>query len=250
MSFVMWRPMMGISSAGNNHHILPGKAALLCSYQFNTMNKTGIILLIACALLLPSCITTRIVTSWKTEQSTAFPYHKIMVAAIVNEENDSLRLIVEKQVAAKLNAMGYYAVSTAEEFGRYGLEQLGEEATYLSLCDNGIDAVLTIALVPESKSADMVKAAGSKYTSAYYYKHIWSYRDIKQQAKQPKEQLKWEMILFDVTQLKPQSVQQAGPFPGRQAKIKIVTLAERALAQLIKERILLPKDTVPARKPF
>jgi hypothetical protein len=242
--------MTGISIPGNNHHVPAGFTGLLCMHQRNNMNKATITLLFAFVLFLQSCLTQRVVTSWKAEQPSAFPYHKIMVAAIVNEKDDSLRMIVEKQVAAKLNSLGYYAVSTAEEFGLYGLAQLGEEATYLSLCDNGIDAVLTIALVPEDKSADMVKAAGSKYTSAYYYNHIWSYHNITTGAKRAKEQLKWEMILFDVTQLKPQSVQQAGPLPERQAQAKVILLAERAIYELIKGRILLPIDTLPVRKPF
>ncbi|HEX2628634.1 MAG TPA: hypothetical protein VHM26_06480, partial [Chitinophagaceae bacterium] len=116
------------------------------------------------ASLLTGCISSKIVTAWKNDKPADFLYQKIMVAAIMKDDNDSLRITVERQVAATLNKLGYYAVSTADEYGRYGLETLGQEATYLSLCDNGVDAVLTIALVPDSIASDLKEGGSKKYT--------------------------------------------------------------------------------------
>jgi hypothetical protein len=211
------------------------------------MVQKSIVVVIFLATLLAGCISSKIITAWKNETSSGFPYQKIMVAAIMKEDNDSLRIRVEEQVAAKLNKLGYYAVSTAGEYGRYGLETLGQEATYLSLCDNGVDAVLTIALVPDSIAADLKEGGAKKYTALYYYDHIWGYHkagSIKGVAR-----LKWEMILFDVSQLQPQFVLQSGPLPARQARAKVIELADQALQKLVKERMISNKDTLH-RKPF
>jgi hypothetical protein len=213
------------------------------------MRQTGNILLATLVVLFHSCTTSKIISSWKADQPAAVPYNKIMVAAILYHRNDSLRLSMEKQVAAQLNTKGYYAVSTVEQFGRYGLEQLGQEATFLSLCDEGIDAVLTIAIVPESYSADMIKAAASRYSSAYYYDHIWNYHTITGINDKATDKFRWEMILFDVTQLKPQSVLQSLAQPDRQLKVKANILAVRAIRKMIKDAVLV-KQELPSLKPF
>lgn len=211
------------------------------------MIKRSTVILVFLASLFVGCIPSKIVTAWRNDKPSGFRYQKIMVAAIIKENNDSLRMAVEKQVAEKLNKLGYFAVSTADEYGRYGLETLGQEATYLSLCDNGVDAVLTIALVPDSTAVNLLEGGSKKYTALYYYEHIWNYHnagDLKDARN-----LKWEMILFDVSELQPQFVLQTGPLPAREAKRKVVELAEEALRKLMKERMLVRQDTI-TRKPF
>jgi len=175
------------------------------------------LLLLSIISLSAGCLASKVTTAWRNEHPSDFPYQKIMVAAIMKEDSDSLRIRVERQVAAKLNQLGYYAVSTAEEYGRYGLETLNQEATYLSLCDNGVDAVLTVALVADSSSADLKEGGFKKYTALYYYDHIWDYHNAGKLEGVAK--LKWEMILFDVNQLQPQFVMQAGPLSAKQARM-------------------------------
>lgn len=210
-------------------------------------NLTTTILTLSIISLLTGCLSSKVTTAWRNEQPSDFSYQKIMVAAIMKEENDSLRLRVERQVAEKLNRLGYYAVSAADEYGRYGLETLNREATYLSLCDNGVDAVLTVALVADSSGVDLKEGNSKKYTALYYYDHIWNYHNAG--TLEGVAKLRWEMILFDVSQLQPQFVMQAGPLSARQAKVKVVELAEQALQKLMKEKMLSKTDTTH-RKPF
>jgi hypothetical protein len=239
---------MEIRYNDNSYHYSRLNHKVLSCFNYHRMTRNHLIVPIACILLLSACVSSRITTAWKNEHPSPFPYHKIMVAAAIKEQNDSLRLDVEKQVAARLNSLGYYAVSAAEEFGRFGLKELSEEATYLSLCDNGIDAVLTIALVPDSSTRDLREGGAKKFTNLYYYNHIWNYRNLKNNGETIK--LRWEMILFDITQLQPQFVLQAGPFPNRQARVKVTELAKQAISKLAQNNTLLKKDSIPMLKPF
>ena len=46
---------------------------------------------------------------------------------------------------------GLIAVSALDEFGTGGLANLAQEETYVKLCNKGIDAVITIALLDGKK---------------------------------------------------------------------------------------------------
>lgn len=196
-------------------------------------------------IMLPACRSGHITEAWTNDNQVTTRYHKIMVAAVIREENDSLRNQVEREMVDRLHALGYNAVSATSEFGPYGLEKLSQEATYLSLCDNGIDAVLTVALVDDSSHVNLAKGASRKYTSRYFYDHLWSYRLLKPISEQSK--LYWEMILFDVVSLQPQFAVQAGPFSRRQAQSRAGQLAARALQKMVKKNIMPPPDTTQRR---
>ncbi len=196
-------------------------------------------------VLFAACSPGRIRESWTNENQSTVPYHKIMVAAVIREENDSLRNQVEREAVERLRELGYNAVSANSEFGPYGLEKLSQEATYLSLCDNGIDAVLTVALVDDSSHVSLSRGASRKYTSRYYYDHLWSYRLLKPISHQSK--LQWEMILFDVVSLQPQFAVQAGPFNYHQAQSRAGQLAAKTLKKMVKKNIMPPPDTTQRR---
>lgn len=197
--------------------------------------------LLALTVVLTGCITSRITTVWKAEPPSPVSYHKIMVAGIFEQRDDSLRAALENEVADRLSNMGYYAVSSMKEFGPYGLKSLNEEATYLTMCDNGIDAVLTFALVEESYAKTLQKGTGKKYTSLFYYNRIWNYRQLQQQAAGPPANAQvynWEAILFDLATLQPQSVMQTGSSHLTEATRSLHTVANKIIKKMVSERVI------------
>lgn len=175
-----------------------------------------------------------------------------MVVAIIKEENDSLRQQLEKQMADQLNSIGYNAITSLQEFGPDGLSSLGEERTYLKLCNTGIDAVLTLALIDRSKKAYQKKGLNEKYPASYYYDRIWNYRKIEEEnMEQGDHRYVWESILFDLSSLQPKSVLQTAGLANSSIKKQTAELPKWFISKMLKEKIIKKQERVPVLpKPF
>jgi hypothetical protein len=143
--------------------------------------------------------------------------------------------------------MGYQAISAMDEFGTRGLSEGGEENTYLKLCNNGIDAVMTVTLVSKTENTSYAKPYSTMYPSQYYYERIWNYREmefIKTGNYETSSSYMWESVLFDLAELKAVSAVQSHSFKGA----KLHTTSERFLDQLVsslrKQKILRKSNPV------
>jgi hypothetical protein len=218
----------------------------------HTMTKAFAFIALFCVLT--GCITSRISTIWKATPTNAISYNKIMVAGIFEKRDDAFRTVAENELANQLSILNYNAVSSIKEFGTYGLKSLDQEATYLALCDNGIDAVLTLALVEDSLAKTLDDGPAQKYTSLFYYNRIWNYRKLQQQTPDPKEREKtyrWECILFDLATLQPQSVMQSRSLSLAESKAMLGNVANDLIKRMLREKII-KKQNKPAAalKPF
>lgn len=169
-------------------------------------------------IMLGSCSSPNIITVWKNQHAFPGKYNKIMLVAIVNINDTALRHYLENHFKEELSLMGYNAVSSISEFGPAGLRDLGQEATYISLCNKGIDAVMTIALADNVKEILSEPAAAYTHPAQYYYNRIWHFKD--EQLRLPRElsdsvmTYSWEMILFDLSTLEPHYIAQTRPNTG------------------------------------
>jgi len=109
------------------------------------------ILLPAILLLLASCNSTKITSSWKSDEAPQKSYKKIMVLGILNQKDRTLREQLEKQLASNLNSNGYSATSAMEEYGPKAFEKIKEEDIAEKLKSSGYDAVITTVLLDKSK---------------------------------------------------------------------------------------------------
>jgi hypothetical protein len=109
------------------------------------------ILLPAILLLLASCNSTKITSSWKSDEAPQKSYKKIMVLGILNQKDRTLREQLEKQLAANLSNNGYTAVSAMDEYGPKAFEKIKEEDIAQKLKSSGYDAVITTVLLDKSK---------------------------------------------------------------------------------------------------
>lgn len=170
----------------------------------------------ACSLLtvLYGCTPRRITTTWKPDHVLPASYNRILVVGILPEKDSLLRKQIEKDLSNSLQQLGYQAIPANIMFGLKGLSDLGQENTYLKLCSNDIDAVLTVALVRETKES--LSPAGKIYEdpNSYYYTRIWSYKHL--QADESPATIKteyfWEAILFDLAALEAAATFKTRPF--------------------------------------
>jgi len=164
---------------------------------------------------------------------------------------------MEEHFVSELKTLGYNAVSSLEEFGAGGLQGLEQEETYVKLCNKGIDAVITIALLDKQKEHYYVPAKVKYYSSVYYYNRIWNYQKIQADplsvgADSVNTQLLWETILFDLTRLTPVYSAQTKPFDPALEGAMAHTYGEMLVAGMVKSKTLFKQPVADQQplKPF
>jgi hypothetical protein len=126
-------------------------------------------------LLLFSCSTSRITSTWKAENVQPKKYNKILVLGLIREPDRSIREKMEQHLLGDLTERGYNAICACEEFGPKAFENMTEKEAISKLTNSGIDAVLTIVLLDKTKERYYVP--GRVYYSPYYNYHnrFWGY---------------------------------------------------------------------------
>ena len=192
-----------------------------------------------------SCTLPRVTTVWQSGSLQPVAFDRILVAAITINKNDTLREALEQQFTGLLGDAGIDAISTYKEFGPGGFSFFAEEAAYVALCERGVDAVLTFAQTYPSYSEELMKGVGRKYSSVFYYNHIWNYRNLSDSLRQNTwvaERIVWECILFDLNSLEARSVMLVKSVDGNDYEVSAELLAKNVINKMIKEKVIQPKE--------
>jgi len=217
--------------------------------------KITTLLFFALILFASGCSSSKLVTAWKSPGSITRPYKKIMIIGIVKDSAVAIRKQMETHLVDDLKTNGFNAVSALEEFGKGGLANLEQEETYIKLCDRGIDAIITVALLDRRKEKIYMPARVKYYSNLYYYNRIWNYNVIQADLISGKggyeesTQYLWETILFDLQTLSPVYTIQTKSFDPSSLNTMAHEQGKMILANMLKKRILIPPsaDTVPLK---
>lgn len=209
-------------------------------------------LTIVCFLLatLSCCSSNRIITVWKADSRYKTEFNQVLVVAILPEQDSILRKQIENDATINLRNLGYPSISALEHFGAKGLADMGEEATYIKLCNSGIDFVLTIAFVYKTKEKSYGSVGSMLYPGSYYYDRIRSYKNRLSDENNNPTECFYESVLFDLATLQAQSVYRTHQFDE---KVKIKTsneLTTRLVKKMLKEKVLTNHITPAALKLF
>lgn len=207
-----------------------------------------IILAYSLLVLLSACGPQKITTTYRVEPAFPDSYYKILVVAILPDENSMIRKSMETETVAVLTGYGYDASSAISVFGSKGLAAAGEEATYLKLCSSGIDAVMILALVPMEKESQYPGTGQYIRTNNYYYKRIWDYKKMQvgMVPEEPEDEYYWESILFDLRTLQATCILRTQTFTSyNQSKINN-DLVRLVTKKLVKEKIIRKKNNLKA----
>jgi len=219
------------------------------------MNNIRFQIIFCLCIILYGCTSTHVTTIWKAQHFFPMKYNNILVVGIIKNENDSLRRELEKNFVVDLEGLGYHAVSAVHEFGPKGLADLRGEETYIRLCNRGIDAVITIALIDKRKEMTSKSHKATGYPGKYYYDRIWGYKNIQSEFANGYPQSGdyfWETILFDLASLEPQSTIQTRSFNAADAERRSDELLGHVIQKMRKEKILRRHQNkiTTQRKPF
>lgn len=96
-----------------------------------------------------SCETSKITSSWRSDDKPPVPYKRIIVLALIKNRDTSIREYMEMRLTENLNKMGFPAVSAVSIFGAKALDKMGEDEAMQKLKAVGADAIVTIVLLNE-----------------------------------------------------------------------------------------------------
>jgi len=126
-------------------------------------------------LILFSCSSSRITSTWKAENIQPKKYNKILVLGLVREADRSVREKMEQHLLGDLRERGYNTICACEEFGPKAFENMSEKEALSKLTGSGIDAVLTIVLLDKSKERYYVPGRVTYSPYVIYRDRFWRY---------------------------------------------------------------------------
>jgi hypothetical protein len=141
----------------------------------------------ACALfttlaLLSACGTTKVVDSWQNEDVTAVEPEKVAVLAMWPEQMQ--RLVVERDMAAKLRKQGVNAVESSELAGMRG--ELSRENVEKALRNANADAAIIVFIIGGGEGQSYERAdywiqyVGTGAGYGWYYPHYYDVYTVRE----------------------------------------------------------------------
>lgn len=102
-------------------------------------------------MLLASCNSTKLTSSWKAPGAGSTHYNKVLVIGITGNKERELRSAIENALVKKLNDEGITAASSMNEFGPKSFRSMSDEQAVKMVNDNGFDGVMVVALLDKQK---------------------------------------------------------------------------------------------------
>lgn len=157
------------------------------------------------ALLLYSCSSTKLTSSWKAKDAENKTYHNIMVWGILTEKDSTLKSAMENHLVNDLADRGYHAISAAAVFGARSYRKLTEQEIIDQFRNSGVDAVITLVLLDKQKEEVYVPPAilnnpGSAYDRVDKYYSATYDKVFSPGYYVPTTNYFWESNLFEVDQ--------------------------------------------------
>jgi hypothetical protein len=173
------------------------------------MKKFGLFIISAGLMLLAACSSTKLTSSWKTNDAQLQRDRKIMVMALVPRQEKQLRMLMEDNLVTELKKEGYNAASAYRELGPNAFDDKTDEKTALrKLKGNDASQVLTVVLLDKSRERSYVPSGPMYGPYPYYYGGFWPYYSRWYGAMyqpgyyQSNIKYNWESNLYDLDQRK------------------------------------------------
>jgi hypothetical protein len=134
------------------------------------------IFLFCLIVIIPSCSSLKITTSWKASDAVIANYNKILVLGLTRENDRSIQENMENHFVADLKELGYQAITSLSEYGPKAFENLDEAAALQKLKNSNVDAIITIVLLDKERERKYVPGNAYYSSYGYYYNRFWGYR--------------------------------------------------------------------------
>ena len=134
-----------------------------------------ILLALPVLVILASCNSTQVTTSWKDNKSSATisNFQKVLVLGLLSNKNRAVKDRMEAQLAGTLKQYGTNAIAASSLYEPKTFDNMTEAEALQKLQSDGIDAVITFALVDKNTSQNYVPGAYGWGPGFWGYYHAW-----------------------------------------------------------------------------
>lgn len=126
------------------------------------MKRISTVLILTAAMALSSCSSTKLVSTWRSNDVSVGTFNKILVVGLMGNRERELREKIENNMVIQLREKGYNASTGTEVFGPRGFKGMKEEDVSAKLKDSGYSAVFIVSLLDKEK--ERVYTPGTAYT--------------------------------------------------------------------------------------
>jgi hypothetical protein len=109
-------------------------------------------------LIMMSCSSSKITSSWKGQNVQPKQYNKIIVLGLIRDAERSIREKMEEHLVGDLHDLGYNAVTSMSVFGPQAFRRMSEDSAVNYIKNAGADGVITIVLLDKSKEQRYVSS--------------------------------------------------------------------------------------------
>lgn len=138
--------------------------------------KKILCLFLVIMIIATGCNSSKITSSWRAENFVDNHFKKILVLTLKREADLTLQQKMEGHLVEDLQALGYNAVSSLQEYGPKMFHNIEEQTAIDKLKSSGVDAVITIVLLDKKKERKYVPGSMFYSPYGYYYGRFWGYR--------------------------------------------------------------------------
>lgn len=126
-------------------------------------------------VLLENCYSSVITNTWQAEDSNKKMIKKVLVLAIDNNKDRSIRVKLENHLVIDLTKKGIEAFSAIQSYGPFFLSGLKESEAINKIKGQGFDAVLTVVLLDKEKEKNYIPGRITYTPYSMYYRRFWGY---------------------------------------------------------------------------
>ena len=126
-------------------------------------------------VLLAACSSTKVTSSWKSDEAGKRNYQQVLVLGIMPNKDRSIRMSMENELAGELKTAGVNAVAASTVFAPNQLNTMNEQRALRWLRNKGYDAVMTIVLLDKAKERNYVPGNVTYQPYGAYYSRFWGY---------------------------------------------------------------------------
>jgi len=126
-------------------------------------------------VLLENCYSSVITNSWQAEKLNTINFKKVLVIAIDNNKDRTIKIKLENHLVNDLTKKGIDAFSAIESYGPFFLSGLQESEAINKIKGQGFDAVLTVVLLDKEKEKHYIPGRITYTPYSMYYRRFWGY---------------------------------------------------------------------------
>jgi hypothetical protein len=115
------------------------------------MKKHLTLLSVICCLIIISCSSTRLTSSWSLPGATVHKYSKVLVLGLAGNKDRDIREHIESSMVKKLKEFGINAFPASDKYSPQAFHGLNDDDAIKMVKNDGFDGIVILALLDKNQ---------------------------------------------------------------------------------------------------